>query len=311
MQSQQQLPPHSSSANVGDYYGLYEDGAVLTMFLEGRKEATYRKYEADLKRFVEWLAGRSLQSVTLKDLQLWAASLTGAPKTVRERISTIRSFFTFCTKLGYLRYNPAELLKLPTVKDSLYERILSEEEWKSLRAATSNDRDYVLVDFLSQSGVRVSELCSLQWKDVRESEDGAIVVNIWRQKSEKATVQKYGASSRIASLFKKLREGRKDEDYVFYSYGVPSTIKERAGQNAYGKLDESAVYRIVRAAAKRAGITKPVSPHWLRHSCATRLATRLKDVAKVAEWLGHSNIATTMRYVHIVEALDLSEYLED
>jgi integrase/recombinase XerD len=311
MNTQHQLPPHSGEANIGHYYTAYEDGAVLTMFLAGRKQATRRKYEGDLQRFVLWLEGRSLSAVTLQDLQLWANSLTGAPKTVRERISTVRSFFSFAFKLGYLRFNPAELLKLPTVKDGLHERILSEQEWKALRAATCSERDYALVDFLSQSGVRVSELCALQWKDVREGEDGGVLVNIWRQKSEKATVQKYGAGSRIASLFKKLREGRKDEDYVFYSYGVPATIKERAGQNTYGRLDSSAVYRIVRAAAKRAGIEKPVSPHWLRHSCATRLASRVKDVAKVAEWLGHSSIASTMRYVHIVEAPDLSEHVED
>lgn len=302
---------HSQQLNAGDFYNTYEDGAVLTMFLDGRKPATYRKYTSDLKSLTDWLAGKSLASVTLLDLQSWANSLTGAPKTVRERIATIRSFFSFAKKVGYLRYNAAEMLRLPTVEDSLYERILSEDEWQALRAATNNERDYLLIDFLSQSGVRVSELCALKWKNVKDSEDGGIVVHIWRQKSGKATQQKYGASSRIAQSFKKLREGKKDEDYIFTSNGAPANIKSRAGQNAGGKLDESAVHRIVRAAAKRAGITKPVSPHWLRHSCASRLARTVKDVTKVSYWLGHKNIATTMRYVHLEEVLDLSEFVED
>lgn len=300
-----------SGLNTGELYHSYEDGTVLTMFLAGRKPATLRKYQKDLELFMQWLGARSLAGVRLEDLQLWAGSLSGAPKTVRERIATVRSFFVFAKKVGYIRYNPAELVELPGVKDTLHERILTEAERKAIRAAASCDRDEVLIDFLLQSGLRVSELCSLQWKDVREREDGALVLNIWRQKSSKLTTQKYRDGSRVATALKALRVGKSDKDYIFTSNGVPATIKSRAGQNAGGKLDSSAVFRIVRATAKRAGIDKPVSPHWLRHSCATRLAGREKNYSKIAAWLGHSNIATTMRYVHLEGDLDLSEHLED
>jgi integrase len=78
---------------------------------------------------------------------------------------------------------------------------------------------------------------------------------------------------------------RRTDDHNFRSTGVPSTIASRGTANKDGKLDASAVWRILRAAAKRARVQTKVSPHWLRHSCATRLVQREQNLNSVSHWL--------------------------
>lgn len=292
--------------NYGQQYVDLDDLALVAMFISGRKPNTQRKYARDLRSLHDWLAGRSYRSVGLDVLQAWAASLAGAPKSIRERIATVRSFYSWSEKLGALQLNVAAMLELPDVRETLHERILSDDERTAMLAATTSTRDSVLLQFLFYSGARVSEVCGLQRKDVRFNSDGSCVVTIHRQKTNKTTSQVYSAASGMPGKLRDLLDGCAPNDHVFRSTGVPATISSRAGQNAGGKLDASAVWRIVRAAAKRANVTKPVSAHWLRHSCATWLVQRERDLHKVSQWLGHSSITSTMPYLHIVGDLDLS-----
>jgi len=299
----------SLPANVGTEHANDSDAYLVGMFLRKRKPNTAKKYTRDLESFFRFLSGRSYRDVRLDDLQQWAASLSGAAKSVHERIATVRSFYAWSYKLGAVRLNPAAMLENPTVRERIAERVLSPEERERIIAAAATQRDYAILQFLFASGARVSELCALRKKDVRfKTSDGSVVVNLWREKIEDYTSQAYSAASGIPALLRLLVDGRDDESYVFRSTGVPSRIASRAGQNADGKLDTTAVWRIVRAAAKRAGINKHVSPHWFRHSCATQLI-ETAELTKVAEWLGHRNIQTTVRYIHIAGGLDLSSHL--
>ena len=297
--------------NVGTEYRASEDQQLVAMFLAGRAAATTRKYERDLQSFFQFTGERSYRSVNLETLQQWSASLSGAPKSVRERIATVRSFFAWSTKLGALRLNPAAMLSVPKVRETLHERLLTDNERKAILNATNSQRDRVLIAFLFQSGCRVSELVSLRVKDLRFDVDGSVAVILYRQKTNDTTTQRYSSQSTIVQLLRELTSGFTADDYVFRSSGVPATITTRAAANKDGKLDTSAVWRIVRAAAKRAGVQKPVSTHWLRHACATRLVQREPNLHNVAQWLGHSSIQTTMRYVHVVGSLDLSHHFDD
>lgn len=300
----------SELANVGSQFVDLPDAQVVAMFLRGRTANTLRKYSTDLRMFFDWLDGRSYRDVTLPDLQCWVDTLTGAPKTVRERIATVRSFYSWSTKLGILRLDPAALLQVPKDKDTLHERILPREAFAAMIAAASEGRDRVMLEFLFQSGCRVSELVLLKVKNVRLQQDGSCAVDIYRPKTNETTTQRYRPASKIPALLASLVAGRSAEDYVFRSTGVPATITATAGKNAEGQLSASAVWRIVRAAARRAGISVPASAHWYRHGCATNLVERERNLQKVAQWLGHKSIQTTMRYSHIVGDLDLSHHFD-
>jgi integrase/recombinase XerD len=297
--------------NVGTEYRSAEDQQLVAMFLAGRAAATTRKYERDLQSFFQFIGDRSFRSVNLETLQQWSSSLSGAPKSVRERIATVRSFFAWSTKLGALRLNPAAMLSVPNVREALHERLLTDDERIAILDATLSQRDRMLVAFLFVSGCRVSELVALRVKDLRFDVDGSVAVTLTRQKTNDTTTQRYSAQSSVAQGLRELVDGCTPDDYVFRSTGVPTTITTRAAANKGGKLDTSAVWRVVRAAAKRAGVQKRVSPHWLRHACATRLVQREQNLHSVSQWLGHSSIQTTMRYVHVVGSLDLSHHFDD
>lgn len=297
--------------NVGSAYQSSDDQQLVAMFLHGRPESTRRKYQRDLQSLFEFLDSYSYRSVNLETLQHWTTNLSGAPKSIRERIATVRSFYAWSVKLGALRLNPAAMLTVPDVRDSLHERLITDDEYRSLLDATTSERDRLLVAFLFASGCRISEAVALRKKDLRFDADGSVAVTIYRQKTNDVTTQGYGSTSSIAKGLRAIVDGCSPDDHVFRSTGVPETIKSRAGANRDGRLDESAAWRVVAAAAKRAKITKPVSPHWLRHACATRLVQREPNLHNVMKWLGHRSIQTTMRYVHIVGSLDLSRHFDD
>lgn len=303
-----QLAPQTENAiNASDQFAAVEDAQVVAMFLHGRSKNTERKYRRDLDAFGCWLNGRSFRSVTLPDLQSWSSTLTGAPKSIRERIATVRAFFQWSMRLGIVRLNPAAMLQQPKVRGAMHERIMTEDERESVLRSASSHRDKVLLQFLFVSGVRVSELVALKVKDFRFADDGSYAVTIYRRKTNRIDVQTHTLPE-LTQGIRELVNGRGPDDAVFRSTGAPATITTRAGQNADGPLDASSVWRIVKAAAKRAGVTKPVSAHWLRHSCGSRLARRGVSAADIANWLGHSSIQTAMTYIHIEKAPDLSHH---
>lgn len=309
----QTMNTNASLLNAGSSYAELTDAQVFDMFLRGRTENTRRKYERDLLSLYVWLDGRSFRDVDLPALQQWSSLQTGAEKTKRERIATIRSFYAWSTRLGILRVDPAAELQQPQARQTLHTRLLTDDERDSVLRAATNDRDRILLDFLFRSGVRVSELCDLRVRDVRFDVDGTCLVDVYRSKTGTTTTQPYSPTSSVARNLRGLVAGRRPDDYLFRSTGVPASIASRAGQNVDGKLTTSAVFRIVRAAAVRANVDRSVSPHWLRHSCGTFLASKGATPHQIAAWLGHGSLQTSMSYVHIVgrQMLQVSQMFGD
>lgn len=286
---------------------------LFGLFLNARKPATQRKYAYDLRNFNDWLNGRSVLAVTLPDLQAYVAALQSAalaPRTVRERVVVVKNLYTFLVRAGVATFNPAAVLPLPDVRAQLVtERALSKADAMRIVAAASNERDRALLLFLFNSGCRVSEVVALCCSHVTRTES-AVVVNVYRPKTNSHTQQQYAASTPVAAALLAMIEGQPADAPLFRSTGVPSTIRGRGGDNTGGRLDASAVWRIVKAAAKRASIEAPVSPHWFRHACATQLASHHRgNILEVAAYMGHAAVTTTQRYFHALNALDMSAAL--
>ncbi len=147
------------------------------------------------------------------------------------------------------------------------------------------DRNRVVLLLLYASGLRVSELCQLTWKDLKP-----------RGESGQVTVLGKGSKTRTVLLpesvwneIMQLRGSKSAGDAVFCS---------RMGDDKGRHLDRTQVYRIVAAAAKRAGIEAKVSPHWLRHAHASHSLEHGAPIHLVQATLGHSDITTTSRYLH-------------
>jgi integrase/recombinase XerD len=269
------------------------DGQLITLWLHGRPASTRDAYARDVRRFLAFV-GKPLRAVTLGDVQAFADSLNEKAPATRARIlSSVKSLFAFGHRLGYVPFDVGRPLRLPTRKSTLAERIMTEADTHRVIALEPNRRNRVLLRLLYASGVRVSELCGLKWRDLQERGDAGQV-----------TVFGKGGKTRTillsAATWRELLALRGDaglDEPVFPS-------RKRGGH-----LDRSQVLRIVQAAAKRAGLAANVSPHWMRHAHASHALDRGAPIHLVQATLGHSSVATTGRYLHARPTESSSKYL--
>lgn len=260
------------------------DQQLIALWINSHaSEHTRRAYAADVARLLAYTGGKSLAATTLADLQAFAESMSALSAGSRKRtINAIKSLLSFGQKVGYLRFNIGAAIKAPKPKNTLAQRILSEAEVHSMIALTRKQRDQVLLRLLYASAGRVSEVCALTWQDAQPNGDSGQVTLFGKGEKTRAVVlsaQTWQALQAIKPV------GAKATDPIF------------ASQKG-GSLDESQVHRIVRDAAKRAGIAGNVSPHWLRHSHATHALDRGASIALVRDTLGHSSLSVTSMYTH-------------
>ncbi|MGK7958713.1 MAG: tyrosine-type recombinase/integrase [Crocosphaera sp.] len=258
---------------------------LLDMWLHGRSPHTRRVYLRYVKRFFTWCA-KPLHTVTLADLQGWQDTLVDtSPNSQRLAITAVKSLLSFTYSIGITTVNVGMGIRTPPFKDTLNEKYLTEMEVATLIGMEPNPRNQTLLLLLYAGGFRVSEVCTLTWKDLNNRDDAGQV-----------TVFGKGGRTRTvllpANVWEKLNQirGRAGDNAPVFS---------SRQKNANGKgLDPSWVYRIVQKAAKRAGIKKKVSPHWLRHAHASHSLERGAPLHLVQETLGHTNVATTSKYLH-------------
>ncbi len=261
---------------------LQANERLLAMWLDGHSAHTVDSYRRAVRRFLDYV-NKPLHLVTLADLQLWRASLSDlAPSSVATVLAAVKSLLSFGYQLGVLPTNVGTAIKTPKVKDTLNERILSESEVTTLITLERNQRNRVMLRLLYAGGLRVSELCALKWRDLKP-----------RNQLGQVTVFGKGGKTRTVLL----PQGVWEElcELKGSSRGNDAVFRSRQGG---GHLDRSQVYRIVKAAAKRASIEGNVSPHWLRHAHASHSLDRGAPLHLVQATLGHSSVATTERYLH-------------
>ena len=275
------------------------DDLLIERWLHGRSRHTQRAYQANVKQFLDFV-GKPLQQVTLFDLQDFADSLTGKPASQARILNACKSLLTFAFELGYTQFNIGKSFHPPKVPGTLAERIMSEEQVIRMLALETNPRNHAILRLFYASGIRVSELCALRWKDVIQRGDkGQITVTFGKGGEHRSVV----ISKETYSELKELRKGAPPAAPVFASRG--------GGRGKAGSpLDESSVRRIVYQARERAGIEKHVSPHWFRHAHASHSLQNGAPIALVRDTLGHANIATTSKYTHAMPDESSGKYLK-
>jgi len=272
------------------------DEQVIELWLHGRSPHTQKAYSKDIRNFVH-IVNKPFAMVTLGDLQSYADSLVakGLKDISCHRIlSSVKSLFTFAHKLGLL-FDVGRPLKLPKYKDELAERILSEAEIHRIIDMEHQPRNRLLLRLLYLSGIRVSEVCRLTW------------INMTARDNSQGQMTIFGKGSKTnnillpASLWIDLMEFRNA------ALDISPVFRSRKG----GHLTAAQVWNIVKKAAKRAGISKAVSPHWFRHGSASHSLARGANIALVSATLGHASINTTAAYLHCRPDDSSSLYLED
>ncbi len=266
-------------------------------FERGLSARTIEAYARDTARLVAYLSERGIASprdVTRLELRDYVYSLKDrglAPTSIRRALSSARAYFAFLVEEEAIEADPTEQIESPRVWRTLPGVLSVRETERLLESPSLSDRlcwrNRAILELLYATGMRVSELVGLRLQSL-DIEDRVCLVY---GKGSKERMVPFGAAAERA-LVGYLRDVRPElergrgEGFVFLS--------------ARGRpLTRMAVWTVVRKARDRAGIEKPVSPHTLRHSCATHLLEGGADLAAVQELLGHVDIATTEIYTHV------------
>lgn len=271
-------------------------GRLIEMWLHGLSPQTQERYRRTSRRFLDFV-NKPLHLVTLADLQGWQLTLLDlSPSSQRTALATIKSLLSFGHKIGVLPENIGLQMRSPKAKDCLHERILGEQEVQAMIALETNDRNRVILLLLYASGLRVSELCQLTWKDLKPRGDSGQVTVLGKGSKTRTVLLPAAVWHEVMQLRGDAHSG----DAVFCS---------REGDDMGRHLHRSQIHRIVAAAASRAGIEGKVSPHWLRHSHASHSLEHGAPIHLVQATLGHSDITTTSRYLHASPSDSSAMYL--
>ena len=267
------------------------DARLVALWLHGRSPATERAYQADLAAFRAVIPA-PLRQVTLGDLQAYQDSLAPlAPTTQARRLSAIKSLLSFGQRTGFLSVNVGAAIRLPKAKQTLAERILDVDAVLHLLALERQPRNKALLRLLYLGGLRISEVCSLCGRDLAAREDAGQVTLFGKGGKTRAVLLK-------PSIWQDLTALRAED---------PDAPLFRSRQG--GALDPSQVHRIVKQAAKRAGLPNTVSAHWLRHAHVSHALDRGAPVHLVQATVGHASLTTTSRYAHARPNDSSSRYL--
>jgi site-specific recombinase XerD len=265
-----------------------DDAQVIRLWLaRSASRHTRRNYERQVRQFMAHV-GEPLGSVRMGDLQDYIAVRPGSSATVALTAAALKSLFAFAQEVGYLRFNIGAAVKVPPIKNTLAERIMAEADALLMIRQEPALRNRVLLTVLYGGGLRVSEVCGLRWRDLMA-----------RDEAGQATVFGKGGKTRAvllsAATWKVLTALRRDQVARLTSWSTDEPVfRSRKG----GALDPSAVHRVVKAAAARAGLPGEVSAHWLRHAHASHSLDRGAPIHLVQATLGHASVATTGRYLH-------------
>lgn len=271
---------------------------------KNRSPKTRANYDRYIKKFIDFAKIKSEADITIDKIRDFRLKLARAnnregelyKKTTQSYyIIAIRNFLKYMAKNDY-RVLSSDKIELPKIPQRQIEILEYDEMERLLNAPKGGDlrtlRDKAILETLFSTGLRISELCSLnRYIDLNRAEISV------RGKGSKLRV--VFISDRSKKAIKNYLDKRQDtEEAMFIS--LTKTPSAGSGQaKVIGRIIPRAVERLVDLYSRKAGIAKKIHPHLLRHSFATDLLINGADLRSVQELLGHANIATTQIYTHL------------
>ncbi|NNE70047.1 MAG: tyrosine-type recombinase/integrase [Rhodothermales bacterium] len=298
------VPQRQNAPALARSAGSDED--LIGLWIRGKSANTAEAYRRDVSQFMRFFSG-SLHYVRLEDLWEWHDELRDEGRsvaTIARKLAALKSLFTFGHKIGVLPVNVGGALALPKIPSQLSQRILTESETQLLLHDEKSVRNTVLLQLFYASGARVSELVGISWESVRarRSPKGAAkgqITLLGKGSKTRSVLLTTGVWTQLQALrASELADGHGQADDPLF----------RSAKG--GPLSRQQMWRIVRSAARRAGLPQKVSPHWLRHAHASHALDRGAPVHLVKETLGHESLATTSKYAHARPDDSSSNYLD-
>ena len=255
-------------------------------------------YLNDIYQFFDWKNITNNQDFNLETIKCYINSISAkySNSSLARKIASIRALYKFLNREKILLINPSKSIKAPK-KSSKLPVFLDKNEVNLLLTMpdiTTNIglRDKAILELLYATGIRLSELCSLNFSNLNLEEN-------------EITVFGKGSKERIVLLSNKAKRFLVKYISIVYKNLACDEInldnKDKPlfiNSNGY-RISPKLVERMIKKFAKEANINKPVSPHTLRHSFATHLLNAGADLRVVQELLGHSSITNTQIYTHV------------
>ncbi len=255
------------------------------------KPSTLTDYRHTAGRIVGDLGAERLEDVTPEMLERWKATLTVSNRTVAKYLVILHGIFRRAMKVWGLPRNPAASVERPRfrVSDDL-DAFSPEDVWALVRAAASK-QDACMFLTAAFTGLRMGELLALEWRDIHFAGDAIRVRRSYNVHGGVGSPKsgKVRSVPMVPDVAEQLAALAGREDFV--------EPEELVFPGAVGRFQDASSIRLrYRAALERAEL-RPLRFHDLRHTFGT-LAVRRAEVPAVQAWMGHSDIQTTMRYVH-------------
>lgn len=262
---------------------------------------TIKAYRIDLTQFVQQIPADTISAITPSLLETFIAKLhqTYSPKTVKRKIASVKAFFHYLEYREILEKNPFSRLQIKfrepmilpkTIPLPTIEVFLSTIYKQRTSARTSYQRknalrDAAVIELLFATGIRISELCSLQMYNVNLQE---------------RTILIHGKGSKE----RKIQIGNEDVAAVLTEYQTAFEAEIRTSNHFFANqngspLSDQAIRRMINKYTSLAAIELHITPHMFRHTFATSLLEADVDIRYIQEMLGHSSINITEIYTHV------------
>ena len=297
------MPPADTGVAPDDLVPLEIEEYLSWLRLErGRAPATVDAYRRDLLAWWGHLrdVGRAVVEVTEDDLVGWVHQLERsglARSTVKRRVVAARNLHRFLAEEGVVVTDPGADVAPPRASRGLPKALREDEVAALLESVVGDDpvarRDRAILETLYGTGVRISELVGLSLRDL-DLHDG--FMRVVGKGDRERVVPVLGAANHALAAWLTL-EGR--------GAFIPKRWRRRDDEEAVflnqrgGRLGRQGTWLVVKAHGDRAGLGERLTPHVLRHSCATHLLDHGADIRAVQELLGHASIGTTQLYTKV------------
>lgn len=268
---------------------------------KNRSAGTIRAYSTDVLQFVAFLRDSDMTVLSPADVcrshiseylsSLAQRNLTGVSRA--RKLAAIREYFRFLVNSEILSVSPAEKIETPKQEQRTRTSLRQDEYSRILSLAGSSPRDFAIFQVFLQTGIRVSELCSLTVEDI-DIAAGVLIVRDGKGKTAREIELEKKSIKALKNWFEKR----------------PKVPTDALFLNRYDEpISERGVRKLVKRFADAAGLEKKVSPHIFRHTYASHKAASNINVFQLQAWLGHKDPKTTMRYVHLRR--DLAKKLQE
>lgn len=281
----------------------YVDEFVIDLkYAKNYSKNTITSYATDITKLIEFLNEKDAVKISSDDIKKYIKSEAQlSTKSLARKISALKTFFDFMVMKNYMKSNPIDGVEGPKIGKYLPD-VLSVEEVDLLLNIEAKDnfsfRNRCILELLYSTGLRISELVSLKLENI--DLDSSLVKVMGKGSKERIVPLSDIATSYMSKYIKEIRPlmlKKTTTDYVFL--------------NNHGKvLTRQAVFKMIKKRSEEIHLGKDISPHTLRHSFATHMLQNGADIRFIQELLGHSDVATTEIYTHIINETLKRDYDE-